>query len=343
MPKRQSERISKIQKGKADGPTPVPSPYAVSSAVIPDIAPSSSNNIKTKKLKREEIVPEKAESSSSSASKALLVKGDLTAVASAARPTPEECLYATVELGKLHPEVIDSNEERRKKATKGCGMRDAVADGVVETILSQNTTSANSTRAFANLKKAFPTWESLLEEPDPSKLEEAIRCGGLAKIKSGRIYKMFQTIQNERGSPSLEYLRDMSDDAVKEELNRFPGMGPKTISCVMLFAMARPEFPVDTHVHRITKQMNWIGSSASREDAYDYLNEKIPAELKLDLHCLLIAHGKQCHRCAARGKPQFPPKDGSKLKCPLVNSGKKMKAGATIVVKKEIILKAEPK
>jgi hypothetical protein len=37
------------------------------------------------------------------------------------------------------------------------------------------------------------------------------------------------------------------------------------------------------------------------------------------LHCLLIAHGKQCHRCAARGKPQFPPKDGSKVVCPLVN------------------------
>jgi endonuclease-3 len=244
-------------------------------------------------------------------------------VVSSHHPTPEECLYATVELGKLHPEVLIRNDERRDETLGTCAMEETILDGVIGTILSQNTTSANSTRAFDKLKKEFPTWDLVEALPNPSRMEEAIRSAGLAKIKSERIYKMLQTIKEEQGEVSLEYLRKYSDDEVKNDLGRFKGMGPKTISCVMLFAMKRPEFPVDTHVHRICQQvLKWIGLSVGREDAYTHLNATVPAELKLDLHCLLIAHGKQCHRCAARGKPQFPPKDGSKLVCPLANSKK---------------------
>jgi hypothetical protein len=64
--------------------------------------------------------------------------------------------------------------------------------------------------------------------------------------------------------------------------------------------------------------MGWVSSVASREGAYEYLNEMIPNDVKMDLHCLLVRHGKCCHRCAANGRPQFPPEDGSKLDCPLV-------------------------
>lgn len=241
---------------------------------------------------------------------------------SLSRPTPEECLHATTELGKLHPEVLERNVERRD-TTLGvgtCDMDKSILDGVVGTMLSQNTTSANSSRAFANLIQKFPTWEQVEELPDASQLEEAIRSAGLAKTKSERIYAMLKILKKERGAVSLEYLQQYSDEDVKKDLTRFKGMGPKTISCVMLFAMRRPEFPVDTHVHRICQQqLGWTDAKMNREASYVHLNATVPSELKLDLHCLLIAHGKQCHRCAARGKPQFPPKDGSKLKCPLVN------------------------
>ena len=89
---------------------------------------------------------------------------------------------------------------------------------------------------------------------------------------------------------------------------------------MLLFALLRPDFPVDTHVLRISKMLRWVPSSATRESAYVHLNEMVPDEVKMDLHCLLVTHGKHCHRCAANGKPQFPPKDGTKLDCPLVRS-----------------------
>jgi endonuclease-3 len=236
------------------------------------------------------------------------------------RPTSDECFYATFVLKQLHPEIVGSNTDLNKQDLSTCGLQDTIADGIVGTILSQNTTSKNSSQAFAQLKLAFPNWEKVVQETDSmARMEEAIRCGGLSKIKASRIHAMFHTLQQERGSPSFEYLRKFSDAQVKADLLRFPGMGPKTVSCVMLFALNRPEFPVDTHVHRIAKQLGWISSSQNREAAYDHLNQVVPDEVKRDLHCLLIAHGKQCHRCAARGKPQFPPTDGRKLECPLVN------------------------
>ena len=56
----------------------------------------------------------------------------------------------------------------------------------VRTILSQNTTDTNSSRAFAGLKAAFPEWEAVRTAPEGA-AEESVRCGGLADIKVARI------------------------------------------------------------------------------------------------------------------------------------------------------------
>ena len=233
------------------------------------------------------------------------------------RPTLEECRYATMALAKLHPYVVDNNCERRKTMLEACGMRNSITDSIISTMLSQNTTDANSKAAWSRLKDAFPEWEAVAECDDISKIEDTIRVAGLAKTRAERIQNMLKTVKKERGVTSLDYIRDFNDEQVKAELSRFKGLGPKTISCVLLFALGRNEFPVDTHVLRITQKMGWISSGSSREAAYEYLNEMVPNDVKLDLHCLLVRHGKCCHGCAARGRPQFPPEDGSKLDCPL--------------------------
>lgn len=234
------------------------------------------------------------------------------------RPTPGECEYVTSSLGRLHPETVCVNDTRRKTLLESCGMMECITDAIVSTMLSQNTTDANSKAAFKALKAKFKNWEDVASCEDITELEDCIRVAGLAKTRAERIQAILQTVKKERGRASLDYVKDiLLDDDVKKELSRFKGLGPKTISCVLLFALGRPEFPVDTHVLRITKQMGWIQSNDTRESAYEHLNKHVPNHLKLDLHCLLVRHGKCCHKCASRGRPQFPPNDGSKLDCPL--------------------------
>ncbi|KAL7465283.1 hypothetical protein ACHAXS_005624 [Conticribra weissflogii] len=259
------------------------------------------------------------------------------------RPSQQECRYVVETLGRIHPEIISKNNERRAifairdsqprpdasvdkiKSDSTIAENTPITDAIVSTMLSQNTTDANQHKAFATLKKTFPSWDRVANEPDPSRIEDAIRVAGLAKTRAERLQSMLQTIQNERQVANFENLRYFgSSDEIQNELSRFKGMGPKTISCVLLFALGIPDFPVDTHVLRITQQMKWVPKTFSREAAYKHLNQIIPEEMKLDLHCLLVTHGKQCHRCAANGRPQFPPKDGEIWECPLtvLKSGK---------------------
>jgi endonuclease-3 len=271
---------------------------------------------------------------------------DKTALVQTSRPTPDECWYATTELAKLHPEVVDRNEERRRTLLESCGMRNSVLDAVVSTMLSQNTTDANSKAAYASLQKTFgkDDWHTAVAQfENISKLEAAIRVAGLAKTRAERIQRMLQTLmeeqQGDKDAPSLEYLHKLSNEEIKTELSRFKGLGPKTISCVLLFGLAREnEFPVDTHVWRITQKMGWLpnaAASSSREGAYQHLNATIPNDVKLDLHCLLVLHGKVCHSCAAKGRPQFPPADGSRLSCPLKNVPTHVKKRSLLEIKGE--------
>ena len=77
--------------------------------------------------------------------------------------------------------------------------------------------------------------------------------GGLADIKAARIRAILDDLATQRGSLSLEHLRQESEDGVKAALRDYKGVGPKTIACVLMFCLRRPEFPVDTHVCKGTE------------------------------------------------------------------------------------------
>jgi endonuclease-3 len=67
-------------------------------------------------------------------------------------------------------------------------------------------------------------------DEEGKRLEDAIRCGGLAATKAARIRAILRGVREKRGAICLEYLRDLSVDEVKRELSQFKGIGPKTVS-----------------------------------------------------------------------------------------------------------------
>ncbi|KAJ1258788.1 hypothetical protein BS78_10G102000 [Paspalum vaginatum] len=223
-----------------------------------------------------------------------------------ASPSPAQCLAVRDALLAFHgfPEEF---APFRLLRLGGCSPDDGsgdprplpssptVLDGLVTTLLSQNTTDAISRRAFASLKAAFPSWDQVVDE-EGKRLEDAIRCGGLAATKAARIRAMLRGVRERRGTICLEYLRELSVDEVKRELSRFKGIGPKTVACVLMFYLQKDDFPVLC----ITKAMGWVPATASREKAYIHLNNKIPDDLKFDLNCLFVTHGKLCHSCTKK-------------------------------------------
>ncbi|KAG5229933.1 DNA glycosylase [Salix suchowensis] len=177
---------------------------------------------------------------------------------------------------------------------------ESVLDGLVKTVLSQNTTEVNSQRAFLNLKSAFPTWEN---------------CGGLAPTKAACIRNLLSSLMEKKGRLCLEHLRDLSVAEIKAELSHFKGIG---VACVLMFNLQKDDFPVDTHVFEIAKAIGWVPPVADCNKTYLHLNHCIPKELKFDLNCLLYTHGELCHKCTKKSDSQ-QRKETLHDSCPLLN------------------------
>jgi len=201
--------------------------------------------------------------------------------------------------------------------------RDPLAT-LVSTILSQNTNDLNRDRAFERMRERFPTWEEV-RDADPAELVEAIRLAGLANQKGPRIQNALRLITERQGKLNLDFLADMETEEARKWLTSIKGVGPKTAAIVLCFALGRPAFPVDTHIHRVARRLGLIGPKTTREQAHFVLEKLLPAEIYYPFHMNLIAHGRQvcksqrprCEVCVLRGhcnsfqgKVQLTPGDG---------------------------------
>jgi endonuclease III len=184
---------------------------------------------------------------------------------------------------------------------------------LVATILSQNTSDVNSDRAYAALRAAFPTWDDVADA-HPDDLVTVIRSGGLARLKSQRIQEILHTLKARRGHLRLDFLLDMPMPAARAFLAEFPGVGPKTIACVLLFACGHPAFPVDTHIFRVTTRLGLLPSGCSAERAHTVLEPLIPPAQVYGAHVNLIRHGRtvckarlpDCQHCCLRSACPYP-------------------------------------
>lgn len=170
-----------------------------------------------------------------------------------------------------------------------------IIDEIVATVLSQHTSDVNSERAFAELKRRFPTWEQVADAP-VEQVADAIRSGGMADQKARRIQRVLAAIEDREGAIDLGRLHDLDDAAVETYLLALPGVGPKTAACVLTFAMGRTAFPVDTHVYRIAVRLGWMPATATAEKAHQLLTPQVPPEIRYDLHVAMISHGRNVCR-----------------------------------------------
>jgi endonuclease III len=173
----------------------------------------------------------------------------------------------------------------------------APLDELVLTVLSQNTNDRNRDVAYARLRDRFPDWEAVAHASD-AQIEEAIRPGGISKVKAGRIKAMLRAIEAERGSLDLGFLAGAPREEALDFLERLPGVGRKTAACVLLFSFDRPELPVDTHVYRVASRLGLLRPRAPFVEAHDVLRTATDPADVFEVHVNLIRHGRRI--CSAR-------------------------------------------
>jgi len=157
--------------------------------------------------------------------------------------------------------------------------------------MSQHTSDVNRDRAYNRLRERFPSWEQVLDATT-EEIADAIRPGGIADVKARRIQEILGEIEGRESKLDLGRLNELGDAEVVDYLVSLPGVGPKTAACVLLFAMDRQAFPVDTHVHRVVSRLGLV-PSGSAEAAHRLLDPAIPPELRYELHMQLIRHGRE--------------------------------------------------
>jgi len=190
---------------------------------------------------------------------------------------------------------------------------DEPLDGLILTILSQNTNDRNRDRAFASLKAHFNTWGEV-SAASAQEISNVIRSGGLSNIKARRILEVLERVRSHFGNLSLKALRGWETEDIRRFLEGTPGVGAKTIACVLLFDLGRPAFPVDTHIARVSRRLGWAEASMPLEEIQVLMEDLVPPERYNEAHLNLITHGRRlctsrkafCVECPLRDRCPYP-------------------------------------
>jgi endonuclease III len=168
-------------------------------------------------------------------------------------------------------------------------------DELILTVLSQSTNDRNRDVAYERLRERFPSWEAVLNAPN-AEVEEAIRPGGISKVKSARIQAILRAIDAGEHGLDLGWLRDVPVPHGQAYLTSLPGVGRKTAACVLLFAYGLHDVPVDTHVSRVGMRLHLLRPGAPFEELHDAMLALTPPGEELELHVNLLRHGRRtCH------------------------------------------------
>jgi endonuclease-3 len=170
---------------------------------------------------------------------------------------------------------------------------------LILTVLSQSTNDRNRDVAYLRLRARMPSWEQVRDAPLAG-VEEAIRPGGISKVKSARIQAILRAITEEPRDVgeelSLDWLPRVPLAEARDYLVALPGVGRKTAACVLLFAYGLRDVPVDTHVSRVGGRLALLREGAPFEELHDEMLALTPPGGELELHVNLLRHGRRtCH------------------------------------------------
>lgn len=164
---------------------------------------------------------------------------------------------------------------------------------IIGAILTQNTSWTNVEKAIANIQAADRLDPEKLYALEPEELEQLIRPAGYFRVKAKRLRNLLQWLFDDYQG-QLDTLDKIETRRLREELLGISGVGPETADSILLYALDRPVFVVDTYTARITVRHGLI----EPELTYDQLQYLFESNLEPDVqlfnefHALLVCIGK---------------------------------------------------
>ena len=165
-------------------------------------------------------------------------------------------------------------------------------DELILTVLSQSTNDRNRDVAFLRLRAPLPVLGRRARRP-VEEVEEAIRPGGISKVKSQRIQAILRALDDP---PSPDHVADHVEDRPRRADARCRASAARPPPACCCSPTACRDVPVDTHVSRVGTRLGLFRPRRRSRSCTTTMLAFTPRGQELELHVNLLRHGRRtCH------------------------------------------------
>jgi endonuclease-3 related protein len=164
---------------------------------------------------------------------------------------------------------------------------------IVGAILTQNTNWRNASSAVQRIKNA-----GLLEPrkmlKEYRRMPHLIRTSGFYRSKA-RYLRAFLRYYVGRYDGKVTNIAQKNKRSIRKELLTITGIGPETADSILLYALGRRTFVVDTYTRRILSRHGIIEHDLPYDALQKMIESNLPASAKIynEFHALLVRAGKE--------------------------------------------------
>ena len=163
---------------------------------------------------------------------------------------------------------------------------------VVGAVLTQNTNWNNVAIAIANLKgQELLELNGLLVAPEED-VKAAIRPSGFYNIKYDRLRNVLAFLDEGGG---LEAVAARSENGLRDDFLAVRGVGEETADSILLYALEKPSFVVDSYTRRLLSRLGHTWATRSPyTDVQAWFTQQMPREVDVykQYHALIVQHAK---------------------------------------------------
>lgn len=209
--------------------------------------------------------------------------------------------YSFVE-NQTYPRPSHPNKEKRGDSFQT----------LVAIIISLRTTLENEVKVTTEFFQKYKSIDDIIIA-DEEEMESIIKSAGMQKQKTKTI-KNVARIVKEKYNGNLDNAKMLSIEQTRNELLKIPGIGPKSVDCLIELGFDMPNIAVDVNVFRVVSRI----TNREWSKKPDFQNEKQVKSIKELLnnniekdyllcqiaHTLLLLHGKyvcngkaKCNKC----------------------------------------------
>ena len=184
---------------------------------------------------------------------------------------------------------------------------DSPFEVMIGAILTQNTAWSNVEKAVSGLKKAVSPTPGGILSLAPERLEEAIRPSGYFRQKADRV-RGFCHYLLKVWEGDISLMEEAETTKLREELLALKGIGPETADSILLYALDRPVFVVDTYTVRLLSRLGLCDEGAKYAEVQSLFTDNLDHDAQMfnEYHALIVTHCKlvckkrepECGNCA---------------------------------------------